>query len=50
MLEVKMSLQTSIQPNQEYYIDRLNNMSYAAFISPENEEKVFEEIKSILVA
>lgn len=48
MLELKESVRAPNQPNQEYYVERLNNMSYAAFIYPENEEQVLEEIKNIL--
>lgn len=41
MLEVKASVDSPVQPNQEYYIAHLNRMSFAAFIYPENEEDVF---------
>jgi hypothetical protein len=39
-LEVKMSESASSQPNQGYYIERLDEMSFAAYIYPENEEEV----------
>lgn len=44
-LEVKRSVGASHQPNQDYYIQKLNAMSYAAFICPENEEEVLNEIQ-----
>ena len=40
MLEVKASLQARERPNQRYFIKQLNQMSFAAFICPENEEEV----------
>lgn len=39
-LEVKASADSDIQPNQDYYVRRLNDMSFAAFIYPENEAEV----------
>ena len=39
-LEVKASEKASRQPNQEHYIRQLDEMSFAAFICPENEEEV----------
>lgn len=39
-LEVKASNTSSIRPNQEWWINRLGQMSYAAFVYPENEEEV----------
>ena len=40
MLEVKVSKDAPTQPNQEFYIEEMNKMSFAAFIYPENEEEV----------
>lgn len=39
-LEVKRSAHESSQPNQDHFIERLNQMSFAAYIYPENEDEV----------
>lgn len=43
-LECKDAEDAKHQPNQDYYIDKLNKMSYAAFIFPENKTEVLNEV------
>lgn len=45
MLECKKSETASHRPNQDYYISKLNEMSYATFVSPENKEVVLNELR-----
>ena len=47
-LECKRSDSETHQPLQDYYVKLLNNMSYAAFVYPENKEVVLDEIQRAL--
>lgn len=47
-LEVKRHKDASHQPNQEYYVKRMNEMSFSAFIYPENEEEILDELERTL--
>lgn len=44
-LEVKLALDSEIQPNQRYYVELMDDMSFAAFICPENERDVLNELQ-----
>ncbi len=44
-LECKKGASAKKQPNQDYYIEQMNEMSFARFICPENKEDVLYELQ-----
>lgn len=44
-LECKAHKGAHRQPNQEYYVNKMNEMSFAAFIFPENMEEVLDAME-----
>jgi len=47
-LEGKKYEEAPHRPNQDYYVERMTNMSFAAFIYPENKEEVLHELQLAL--
>lgn len=47
-LEGKKSAKASHRPNQDYYVQQMNGMSFAAFIFPENKEEVLHDMERSL--
>lgn len=47
VLEAKRSEKAPKQPNQSYYVDQLNDMSFSRFIYPENKDQVMSDLEKI---
>lgn len=48
VLEVKKERGAHKQPNQEYYVDKLNKMGgFSRFVFPENKDEVLEDMDAL---
>lgn len=45
MLEVKKNSKATKQPNQEHYVEQLNDMSFSRFVYPENKKDVLDDLR-----
>lgn len=45
-LEVKKNARASKRPNQEYYVNQMDDMSFSRFIYPENREEVLDDLST----
>lgn len=45
VLEMKKSAREHHQPNQDYYVNKLDRMSFSRFVYPENKEEVLSELR-----
>lgn len=48
MLECKKSKDAKHRPNQDYYVNLLNKLSFSAFIYPENKESILDGMEKAL--
>ena len=46
-LENKKSEKAHRQPNQEYYVKKMNEMSYSNFVYPSNKDKVIKDLVEV---
>lgn len=44
-LECKKSESARHRPNQDYYVDTMNKMSFSSFVYPENKEDVLHDLQ-----
>ena len=44
-LECKRGRNENRQPNQEYYVEKMNQMSFSRFVFPKNREEVLDELE-----
>ena len=47
VLEAKKEKDAPRQPNQPYYVSKLNRMSFSRFVYPENKDEVLSELEKV---
>lgn len=45
LLETKRWTDSVKQPNQDYYVEQMNERSFSAFINPQNREEVMNDLQ-----
>lgn len=45
VIEAKAEEDAEHQPNQDYYVDKMNNMSFSRFAYPENKDEVLRDLE-----
>ena len=48
-LEVKKDEKASHRPNQDYYVQKMNEMSFSKFVYPENRKEIMHELEQTLL-
>jgi hypothetical protein len=48
-LEVKKDEKASHRPNQDYYVRKMNEMSFSKFVYPENRKEIMYELEQTLL-
>lgn len=48
-LEVKKDEKASHRPNQDYYVQKMNEMSFSKFVYPENRKEIMYELEQTLL-
>ena len=43
-LECKQNKKAKHRPNQDYYVDKMDAMSFSRFVCPENKDQVLDEL------
>lgn len=47
LLEAKRKKDAAKQPNQDYYVDKCDDMSFSRFVYPENKDEVIKELHEL---
>lgn len=47
VLECKREKNAAHQPNQDYYVEQLDNMSFSRFVYPENKDEVLRDLHQV---
>lgn len=48
-LECKKDKDSPHQPNQDYYVNKMNEMSFSAFVYPENKDLILDDLEDFML-